>query len=209
MEKDNQIFSKKINNLKAFTLAEALVAILIMLMVTSIVAAGIPAAKRAYDNVVVASNAELLMSTTMSALRNELGMATNVDVESDEKTIIFFSQNNDSLSKISLYSGGSKYPSGTIMYQANAGFSAGEEFGLPAVPGGDEVPLVSRKSSDEKLFATYESVSVSEDGDVLTFKNLEVKHEDGRTLAPQGREKDDKGDVYTSIRLIANSNETD
>ncbi len=198
MKRTTRLFQNRINNIAAFTLAEALVAILIMLMVSSIMVAGIPAARRAYENVVIVSNAELVMSTTISALRNELGLATNVAVGEDNKTITYYSQSNDSLSKISLDAdNNNKYPNGTIMLQVNAG-SSNNEFGLPVdLKGGDIVPLISRKTSDEKLYATYEEVNI-ENG-VITFTDLVVKDDKGRILAPQGRTSNE-----TSIRLIAN-----
>lgn len=203
-----KLLLRKINSIAAFTLAEALVAILILLMVTSVVAAGIPAARRAYENVVTASNAELVLSTTISALRNELGMATDITIETDKTTILYYSQTNASLSKICLYDDASnEYPQGTIMYQVNAGVSGREEFGLPDMKGSSMIPLVSRKSSDENLYSTYDEVRFNADNSVLTFKNLSVKNTDGQVLSPQGR-TEESGNVYTSIRLAGN-NEND
>lgn len=63
-----------------FTLAETLMVVLILLMVSGVVAAGIPAAANALNKVVEASNAQLLLSTTMTKLRTELGTATEVSV---------------------------------------------------------------------------------------------------------------------------------
>ena len=58
---------RKLNSKKGFTIAEMLVAIIILLMVSSIVASGIPVARDAYEKVVLTSNAEILMSTAISA----------------------------------------------------------------------------------------------------------------------------------------------
>ena len=55
-----------------FTIAETLVAVLILLMVSSVVAAGIPAAKSAFEKVVVGANAEILLSTSVASLRDQL-----------------------------------------------------------------------------------------------------------------------------------------
>ncbi len=66
-----------------YTLAEVLMAILILMLATAIVAAGIPAAVRAYNNVVDAANAEVLLSTTMIALRDELGSAEGFVLDSN------------------------------------------------------------------------------------------------------------------------------
>lgn len=69
------------NNRGGFTLAETLIAVLILLMVTGIVAAGIPAASNALNRAVDASHAQLLLSTTMTSLRNELGSARSIDID--------------------------------------------------------------------------------------------------------------------------------
>ena len=61
--------------------------ILILLMVTSIVAAGIPVAATAYSKVVMASNAQLLLSTTMTNLRDELATATNIEVVKNDDDV--------------------------------------------------------------------------------------------------------------------------
>jgi len=65
-------------NRGGFTLAETLIAVLILLMVAGIVAAGIPAASNALTKAVDASHAQLLLSTTMTSLRNELGSARSI-----------------------------------------------------------------------------------------------------------------------------------
>ena len=69
---------KKLRNRAGFTLAETLLAVTILLLVSTIVVTGMPAAKKAYEKVVLASNAEVLLSTAASALRDELGTAWNV-----------------------------------------------------------------------------------------------------------------------------------
>ena len=54
-------FKSKLKNRNGTTLTELLAALLIMLMVTSIVAGGLPAAVRAYRKVVDTANAQILM----------------------------------------------------------------------------------------------------------------------------------------------------
>ena len=53
----------KLNNEDGFTLAETLMTVLIMLLVSSVIAAGIPAAAKAYRKAVDAANAQVLLST--------------------------------------------------------------------------------------------------------------------------------------------------
>ena len=57
---------RRLRSKKGFTLAEVFIALLIMLMVSAVVAAGIPAASKAYDKTVTAANAQTLLSTTLS-----------------------------------------------------------------------------------------------------------------------------------------------
>ena len=70
---------KKNRNKRAaagFSLAETLMAVLILLMVSAVVATGMPMARDAYEKAVDAANAQTLLSTTATMLRAELGGAT-------------------------------------------------------------------------------------------------------------------------------------
>lgn len=148
-----------------FTLAETLLAILILLMVSTIVATGIPAAKNAYEKVVLASNAEVLLSTTMSELRNELGTARDVKQEQNEAgQVIGLSYRNSytsSESKLFKSSGGDD-PAGTIMLQRYAGEG-----------GSKALRLVSEKASDG-LYVLYGTVDYNSSTGIVTFHNLQV-----------------------------------
>lgn len=73
---------RKLHKTGGFTLTELMATMVILLLVAGIVAAGIPAAARAYVKVVDAANAQVLLSTTMTVLRDELGQATKVNVAS-------------------------------------------------------------------------------------------------------------------------------
>ena len=72
---------QKLKRESGFTLAETLMAVLILLMVSAVVATGIPAAANAYNKAVDAANAHVLLSTMVTALRDELGMAKEVEVD--------------------------------------------------------------------------------------------------------------------------------
>ena len=95
---------QKLNREAGFTLAETLMAVLILLMVSAIVATGIPAASNAYHKAVDAANAHVLLSTTVTALRDELGMAKEVEV--DGTTVTYYSADNYSMSKLFLSDSG-------------------------------------------------------------------------------------------------------
>ena len=76
-----------------FTLAETLITVLIVVMVAGVLAAGVPAAVNAYNNVVDSANAETLIGTTVTLLRSELGMASDISVENG-KTLAYLNENN-------------------------------------------------------------------------------------------------------------------
>ena len=153
--------AKKARDRKGFSLAETLTAVLILLMVSSIVAAGVPAAQRAYEKVVVASNAEVLLSTTISALRNELGTASRV--VSEENGVTYLAAATGSSSRIYLAGSGDSDPEGTILLQRYGGDLGQTQ---PAAR------LVSKEASTSDLFVTYESVDCS--NGIVTFENLAV-----------------------------------
>ena len=87
------------------TLAESLVAIIILLLVSTIVMRGVPAAKSAYEKVVVGANARVMLTTAISALRNELSTAQRIENSSDKKSITYYSADRGATSKIYLSSG--------------------------------------------------------------------------------------------------------
>ncbi len=67
---------QKRNTKAGFSLAETLVAVTILVLIS---ASALPAAMRVYRNAVDASNAQVLLTTTVNALRNELSTATEVE----------------------------------------------------------------------------------------------------------------------------------
>lgn len=89
---------KKLNKGSGFTLSEMLIAVVILVMITASV---LPAAVTAYKNAVDAANAQVLLSTTVSALRSELSTAWDVKT-SDGTTITYKSSDTGSRSVISI-----------------------------------------------------------------------------------------------------------
>lgn len=157
---------------KGFSLAEVLVVLLIVLMVSSIVAVGVPAAVRAYNKVVDASNAEVLLSTAMIRLREELGTAGTAN-NAETATTITYDCGQGYESKIML-AGESEEPSILIQEYSNI-----PDLAATYPPH----PLVTDSASSKKLYVTYETVDISADG-IITFGNLQVKHKQtGKTYA--------------------------
>lgn len=164
-----------------FTLAETLMAILILMMVSVIVANGVPAARNAYDKVVVGANAKVLLSTTISALRDELSTALpppgqdRIDVDSVNKSITYFSADDGATAKIYL-------ADNIIMLQEYI-----DDNPIPSTSGTAALlrnveprALVAKKAATADMFVRFSEVSLSKsqtggtDFDTITFTGLEV-----------------------------------
>ena len=88
--KIRDVLRGKLKEKQGFTLAEMLVTLLILLMVSSVVAMGVPSAVRAYSKVVDADNAQLLLSTTVTQLRRELSLAKEVKLQSGSTDVQYY-----------------------------------------------------------------------------------------------------------------------
>ena len=160
---------EKLRSQRGFTLAETLLAVLILLLVSVIVATGMPAAKNAYEKVVVASNAQALLSTAATSLRNELGTAWNVIIDDNAaktnagtagSSVTYNSANTGGLSKID------KDADIVSVFNVVDGnfFNNNEDSSLSEM---QSRSLVSEKTgsgdSSGKLKVTYESVLYKDD----------------------------------------------
>ena len=180
---------QKRNRRSGFTLAETLLTVLILLLVTETVATGIPVARDAYEKVVLTANAEVLLSTTVSSLRNELGMAENVKI--DGTKISYYNTARKTNSQICLNSdlsdGKTTDPDRMIMYQryVSSDLSAG----------GSASRLVSKAASNKNLYVTYESASYS--SGIVSFSGLKVCRETDTAASNPLTERD-----TLSVRVI-------
>lgn len=68
------------NDQHGFSFTELLATLIVVSLATALVAAGIPAAHRAYIKMVDSSNSQVLLSTATTRLRDELGFAQSVKV---------------------------------------------------------------------------------------------------------------------------------
>lgn len=164
---------RKLQSRGGFSLAEMLLATLILLLVATIMTTGIPAAKTAYEKVILGSNAQLLLSTTVTALRDELGTAWEVAVNDAGTEVTYSSANTGTKSVISL-------KNNTIYRQGFARETTDVKdviFGKKlsdGTYGRDDVTLISGAASTSDLFVTYDSVSNAPDPGIVTFNNLRV-----------------------------------
>lgn len=154
---------------RGFTLAETLICVLILLMVTAIIGAAMPAASAAYTKVVDAGNAQVLLSTGITVLRNELSTATKVEVAEDGLSVSFRSGSTGSLSEICIADSGPY--KGEIVITTWYGYDKS----------GDSTtrPLVTKAASTANLTLTFGSFDPSDDGTVLEIKGLAVMMKSG------------------------------
>ncbi len=185
---------QNIERRRGFSLAEMLATMLILLMVSTIVAAGIPSAVRAYEKVTRSANAQMLLSTSVTALRSQLGTANRITVSSDNKIITYFNDNTGSYSKIYPAPSGSTSPgsstslTGVLMLQ--------EYLLMPDLIAGTDSTdkqaitrqLVTNAAATKGLYITYDSISYSTDSlaalgekGIVKIENLKVclKNADG------------------------------
>ncbi|MBR6220467.1 MAG: prepilin-type N-terminal cleavage/methylation domain-containing protein [Clostridia bacterium] len=170
---------RKLKNRKGFTLAETLLAVLILLLVSAIVANGIPVARNVYQRVVLAANAQDMMATAVSALRDELGTAWDVRVENVEKKkyLTYFSSGTGARSKIFL----SNDTDAQIMLQEN---TAVTDLGVADNDKSTARVLVADKEKQEsssRLYVSYRDVAYS--NGKVTFTNLQAGTAENRDMA--------------------------
>lgn len=157
----------RLKSRRGFSLGEVLITLLILLLVTVIVAEGVPTALRTYDRVVTAANAQALLSTAMTKLRNELSTASGVTAN-DGNTALSFTADDGVQVKLYLESDANK----------GAGLHIKETYGVItsdplSEPKENDRLLVSREASNKNLYVTYESCELKEKG-VVAFNNLSV-----------------------------------
>ncbi|MBP5156223.1 MAG: hypothetical protein J6252_06560 [Clostridia bacterium] len=168
-----------------FTLAEALIVLLIILMVTSIVVAGVPAAANALEKSVSASNAQVLLTTTVTKLRGELGSAREIFAVgngSADDTICYIDENGVP----SRISSGKKEDGGAFKGMKLTRYKGTDI-------GGDadklsEIDFVSDKAANENLFVEFRFDGYA-DG-VVTLKDVCV------------HKKNQAGDVIASLETL-------
>lgn len=169
----------KLKNNKGFTLAETLLAVLILLLVSTIVATGMPAAKNAYEKIIVAANAQVLLSTSATALRDELGTAWDVKVEDDKKTVTYNSSDTGGKSQIFLNS----EDQDKIYIQE---YVKNDYFNIvDGTSVGEKRRLISDKAATGDLVITYESIEKDSETapTSVVITGLVVKNKEGREMA--------------------------
>ncbi len=173
--KMNHSIKAKLHNRRGFSLAETFLAMLILVMVSSVVAGGVPVAASVYYKIVDSANAQVLLSTTMTVLRDELGTAKDVEGSGDTLTYTTSSGGRVTLTNGESAGADGVVPETTVPAQTTKN-------GIERRAGDAAVPLVSKAAANKNLHTIYDSVSYN--GGVITFTNLKVlKDSDGTELA--------------------------
>ena len=194
---------KKRNSRAGFTLAETLMAVLIMLLVSGIVAAGIPAAKNAYEKVVLASNAEVMLTTAESALRDELGTAWNVEPVSNSTSITYFSADTGMRSKLAMTGDDltiTEYQDADDDDKLNKLLNANSSNTDSSNTFQTNRKLVYQSSKDLVQLHVQAKFTVDPATKVVTVSGLCVKNDDSKVLA-EWKEKDASGNEKTSFDI--------
>ena len=160
---------RKLKGRGGFSLAEMLLATLILLLVATIVATGVPAARNAYYKVILGSNAQSLLSTTAAALRDKLTTAWDVKVAGNK--ISYYNSDTGIRAEIDV-------SAFTVTELKNTSFV----FNTTTDTGSSYKLLPAAAATDDMTIAIG-SVGLSDAKDVVTFSNLVVKSKDGTELA--------------------------
>lgn len=174
---------KRLKSRHGFTLAETMLAVLILALVGVILATGVPVALNAYEKIVLTANAQAFLSTTVNALRDELGTAWGVQTDDTGTVITYYSADTGARSRIYL---ATDSPA-EIMLQENAAIS---ELGIPDNADAARA-LVSDKATAglSRLYATYESVAYDRTSSTVTFTNLMIGTKSAPSLTKVGNLK--------------------
>jgi len=167
----------KIKSKQGFSIGELLVATLILLMVSSVVAGGIPVARDAYLKVTIGANSQVYLSTAITELRNELGTASNVKKSGND--IVYISGNTGSISKLSNETDGitiTEYSFDPLNPDPAKAVESGKVLRTRV--------LVPKSPAPDNLYVSFTLKDVS-DG-VVEFEELTVKRDsDSKTYAEQ------------------------
>ena len=171
---------QKLFNNSGFTLAETLMTVMIVLLASSVIAAGIPAAANAYTKAVDAANAQVLLSTTVNALRSELSTAWGVDINASANEVTFYSSKTGAKTKLSL---------GTDNIMVFDYMQYGGTGGQSDADGNTSsaVELVSEELREGKFVVAYSMTNPQPSDKAVYFNNVTVKDKDDNTIAESGK----------------------
>jgi len=180
---------RKLRSEAGFSLTEMLATTLIMSMVAAITAAGIPTAKTAYEKTILTANAEILLSTVVTGLTDELGTAWDVHDDGAGRIIYYsadtgagtqlrYNETTHAIEKLDYAPIEGVTPTSIINPVSNA-----EHAGL------SWQPMVTDAASAKKLYAKYDSATVTKGK--VTITGLAVCKKDSDTIMAKYGNKDE------------------
>ena len=146
---------------RGFSLGEMLATVMILVLAAGMLAAGVPLAANAYRSVVETANAQVLLSTTMTALRTELGSAQTVETQAAEETGKITYYSIDTMKTQIANANGSEAGIWFTPYKSNQSDDTHRRL------------LISAAAADG-LYATYDSITYNEATKLFTIVNLRV-----------------------------------
>ncbi len=158
---------QKLKSRRGFTLAEMLLTTLILAVITVIMTNGVSSVTNAYNKMIRGSNAQILLSTTVASLRNELGTAQDITVTGN--TIEYRSARTGATSAISCDEG--EEP---IMLDEYTDEEY-DEFKEANPDMTFKRQLVFSDTATDDMFSVYSSVTYSKTTNVVTFTDIEVR----------------------------------
>ena len=158
------------------TLAELLIVLIILGFVTAILAAGLPTAISAYRKISDASNAQVLLSTGMTRLREELGTATEVEVLEIGGEPTELRYRNSSGSMACIYADYREaVTDATEPGLAIVNYASDE---IIARNASRPVRLTVKDWQDREMYLSFSGVSYDKASGVVTFEGLSVRMTD-------------------------------
>ena len=168
---------------RGFTLAETIMAMLIMAILGLIVTGAISTALNTYQKIVEKSNAELLLSTTISELRSELDRAEQMTLTGN-----VLDKYRSSTSAWRTLSANRTNQKGIQVTEFRGYDPTGPKAGADTHPAQQ---LVSEAAATSKLYATFDSITYDTGKGVFTITGLKVYRKgDNKVMAEVASEGD-------------------
>lgn len=159
------------SNRSGFTLTETLFAVMIMMLVSATLAAGLPVAASALREAVDASHAQVLLSTTMTAMRDELSMAKDIVWEVDEtgKGKISYTDSAGVHSTIQFKDDSSSLG---IFLSKNAALNGSGDAGSTVTK--RDRRIVSDQAATDGLYEKFSDITCDNENGIVSINGLQV-----------------------------------
>lgn len=172
----NKRLSRKLSSQSGVSLAETLMAVLLVIMISSMVGGAATAAKDGYQKIVQKSQAQLVLSTAIAAVTSELQDARDFTANTDAVT---------GKSQLLIFTSPRRGGSRLVLKKGSAGGSFENNLVLKPENGDTEIPLLSGAAVGKNLSLVLETVETDSDKITLRIKVKKNYVDAGKTLADQ------------------------